>query len=106
MALHAYWDSLFGGYVSPYGAIFDAEVKDGLANIKVNESMATVSDPQAWIDEGAELAEQYAYASPVSLGPNPVLLTREHETNAWNIARAQAALGAGRLARLLNDALK
>lgn len=106
MALHAYWDSLFGGYVSPKGAVFDADEKDGLADIKVNEMMAKVSDPQAWIEEGAELAKQYAYASPVSLGPNPVLLTREYETNARNIARAQAALGAARLARLLNDALK
>ncbi|MBH5396405.1 S1/P1 nuclease [Bradyrhizobium sp. CNPSo 4010] len=106
MALHAYWDSLFGGYVSPYGAVFDAEDKDGLAHIAVNETSAQVSDPQAWIDESAELAKQYAYAAPVSVGSNPVLLTREYETNARNIARSQAALGAARLARLLNDALK
>ncbi|MDE5463649.1 S1/P1 nuclease [Bradyrhizobium sp. CSS354] len=106
VALHAYWDSVFGGYVSPFGAIFDADEKDGLAHIAVNETSSQIADPQAWIDEGAELAKQYAYAPPVSLGPNPVLLTREYETNARNIARSQAALGAARLARLLNDALK
>ena len=43
----------------------------------------------------SELAKQYAYAAPVSLGKNPVLLTREYETNARNIARSQAALCGG-----------
>ncbi|MFK4511397.1 S1/P1 nuclease [Bradyrhizobium daqingense] len=106
MALHAYWDSLFCGYISVAGAVFDADERDGLAGAAVSEAMAQISDPQAWIEESAELAKQYAYAAPVSLGANPVLLTRDYETNARNIARSQAALAAARLARLLNDALK
>lgn len=35
------------------------------------------SSIQAWIDESAELAKQYAYAEPLSVGSNPVPLTRE-----------------------------
>jgi hypothetical protein len=99
-------DSIFGGDVSPYGAVFDADDKDGLASISVNEVAAKVADPQAWIEESAELAKQYAYAPPISLSRNAVLLTRDYETNARNIARSQAALAAARLANLLNNALK
>src|SRR5262249_50607822 len=106
MALHAYWDSLFGGYVSPYGAGFDADDKDGIASISVNETAAKVLDPQVWIEESADLAKEYAYASPVSGGRNAVLLTRDYETNARNIAQSQAALAAARLANLLNSALQ
>ena len=106
VALHAYWDSLFGGYVSPYGAVFDADDKDGLANVAVNDVTAKIADPQKWVEESAQLAQQYAYALPVSLGKNSVFLTREYETNARNIARSQAALAAARLANLINNALR
>lgn len=106
IALHAYWDGLFGGYVSPYGAVFDADDKDGLASISTNEAAANLADPQVWVEESADLAKLYAYAPPVSPGRNAVLLTRDYETNARNIARSQAALGAARLANLLNNALK
>jgi hypothetical protein len=106
IALHAYWDSLFGGYVSPYGAVFDADDKEGIASISVNEVASQISDPQMWIEESFELAKQYAYAPPVSLGTNAVFLARDYETNARNIARSQAALAAARLANLLNTALK
>jgi S1/P1 nuclease len=67
---------------------------------------AQISDPEAWIKESAELAKQFAYVPPVSTGTNAVLLTREYETNARNIARSQAALAAARLANLINNALK
>lgn len=106
VALHAYWDSLFGGYVSPYGAVFDADDKEGLASLAVNDVAAKIADPQKWIDESADLAKQYAYAAPVSPGKNPVFLTREYETGARNIARSQAALAAARLANLINSALR
>jgi hypothetical protein len=106
IALHAYWDREFGGYSSPYGAVFDADDREGLGSVAVNEAAAKISDPEAWIEESAQLAKQYGYAAPVSLGQNAVLLTREYETNARNIARSQAALAAARLADLLNNALK
>ncbi|MGY3609198.1 MULTISPECIES: S1/P1 nuclease [unclassified Bradyrhizobium] len=106
LALHAYWDRIFGGYSSLYGAVFDADDKDGLASHGVSYGAAKISDPEAWVQESAELAKQFAYAAPISLGKNAVQLTRDYETNARNIARSQAALAAARLANLLNAALK
>ena len=67
---------------------------------------AKVSDPQVWIQESAELARQYAYATPISIGTSPVLLTREYETNLRNIARGQTALAAVRPANLINNPLR
>src|SRR5262245_3524520 len=84
IALHAYWDRIFGGYSSPYGAVFDAD-DNGIADIAVNKIAAEISDPETWIKESAELAKQFAYAPPVSTGTNAMLLTREYETNARNI---------------------
>jgi S1/P1 Nuclease len=106
IALHAYWDRVFGGYSSPFGAVFDADAEEGIGRIAVNKIAAQISDPETWIKESAELARQFAYAPPVSTGTNAVLLTREYETNARNIARSQAALAAARLANLINNALK
>jgi len=98
--------SHFWGYSSPFGAVFDADGDEGIGRIAVNKIAAEISDPEAWIKESAELAKQFAYATPVSTGTNAVLLTREYETNARNIARSQAALAAARLANLINNALK
>jgi hypothetical protein len=106
MALHAYWDSVFGGYVSPYGAVFDADAKDGLASISTNDALTQIADPQVWAEESVALAKQFAYAPPVSTGKNAVLLSRDYETNARNVALGQAALAAARLANLLNTALR
>lgn len=105
IALHAYWDRLFGGYASPAGAVFDAD-NDGIADIKPSAAAAQISDPEAWTQESFQVAKQFAYAQPVGNGPSAVLLTREYETNARNIARSQAALAAARLANLINAALK
>jgi hypothetical protein len=49
---------MFGGYSSPYGAIFDAEDQNGLRNITANSVSVQISDPQAWIEESAKLAKQ------------------------------------------------
>jgi len=106
VALHAYWDGIFGGYSSPYGAIYDADATDGLAGIVVTKEAAQIIDPEKWFQESVARAKQYAYASPVSAGKNAVLLTRDYETNARNVARGQAALAAARLANILNAALK
>jgi hypothetical protein len=51
-------------------------------------------------------AQKFAYANPVSPGKNAVLLTREYETNAHNLAKSQAALAAALLANVPNAALK
>ncbi|MEP9369986.1 S1/P1 nuclease [Xanthobacter sp. VNH20] len=106
VSLHAYWDRMFGGYSSAYGAIFDASDRGGLASVVPDAQAAQVTNPDAWVRESARLAETFAYAPPVTLGANAVLLTRQYETDARNTARNQAALAAARLANVLNATLK
>lgn len=104
--LHAYWDRIFGGYTSPSGAIFDAGGQDGIKAIDPNPAETAIADPEIWVEESAAIARAYAYAAPVGAGANAVMLTREYETTARNVARTQAALAAARLANVLNSAFK
>jgi hypothetical protein len=107
LALHAYWDSLFGGYSSVFGAMFDADDRaNGLAKVTPDATKALDLDPDAWAQESFELAKQNAYASPIRTDKTPVQLTRDYETNARSVARSQAALAAARLANLLNMVLQ
>ncbi|WP_271604563.1 MULTISPECIES: S1/P1 nuclease [unclassified Bradyrhizobium] len=47
--LHAYWDSLFGGYSPVFGAITDAEDKfNGLKNVVPDSAKAQILDPATW----------------------------------------------------------
>ena len=102
--LHAYWDSLFGGYSSVFGAITDADAKfNGLKNVVPDAAKSQILDPAGWAQEDFELAKQNAYAAPIPNDATPVQLTRDYETNARNVARSQAALAAARLANLLNQ---
>jgi hypothetical protein len=95
---HAYWDRAFGGYSTHYGAVADADSKDGLASVAVDRSVAQVLDPDAWIQESADLAKRDAYALPVGPGKDAAMLTRDYETAARNTARTRAALDAAWLA--------
>ncbi|WP_439373056.1 S1/P1 nuclease [Bradyrhizobium sp. DASA03120] len=106
IALHAYWDRIFGGYSSVFGAMFDADDRAGLGSVSVPAGAETVLDPDRWAAESFELAKTYAYAAPVGSGAAAVSLTRDYETNARNVARSQAALAAARLAGVLNEALR
>lgn len=106
IALHAYWDRIFGGYSSAAGAIFDAGGNDGIGNVDPNPKLVAILEPERWVEESAELAKRYAYAAPVSAGSNATMLTRDYETNARNVAKSQAALAAARLASLLNSTLQ
>ncbi|WP_292670231.1 S1/P1 nuclease [Mesorhizobium sp.] len=40
--LHAYWDRMFGGYVSVSGAIFDANDKAGISRLQVDTAKTKV----------------------------------------------------------------
>ena len=104
--LHSYWDRLFGGYSSAFGAIFDAKDREGLVHVVPDGAKAQILDPEVWIQESFELAKKYAYAPPVRTDKTPVELTRDYETNARTVARAQAALAAARMANLLNTLLR
>lgn len=106
LALHAYWDRILGGYSSPYGAVFDADAKGGLASMTADPVAAKVLDPEQWAQESAALAERYAYAAPVTTGSEAVMLTRAYETDARDVVYRQATLAAARLANLLNRALE
>lgn len=106
LPLHFYWDRMFGGYSSVFGAIFDADDQGGLGNVTPDAAKAQILDPEAWAQESFELAKQSAYAAPIRTDKAAVQLTRDYETNARNVARSQAALAAARLANLLNAALK
>lgn len=106
IALHAYWDRLFGGYSSVYGALFDACGPAGIMSLTPDADKAQIIDPAIWAQESFDLARIYAYAAPVSLGKDPTQLTREYETNARNVARSQAALAGARLAKVLNTAFR
>jgi hypothetical protein len=106
IALHAYWDRIFGGYATVFGAIFDADGKGDLASVFPDTTAARELDPSVWAQESFALAKTAAYAPPIGDGPDAVALTREYETNARNTARSQAALAGARLANLLNATLK
>lgn len=104
--LHAYWDGIFGGYSTPYGAI-----KDGLLdkNIKLPEpdpARAAISDPAVWLTESRQRAIDFVYVAPVGFDKGPYELDRSYETNARKVAREQAAVAAARLANLITEALK
>ena len=105
LALHAYWDRIFGGYSSVFGAIYDAD-HGGVASITSDAAKAQILDPETWAQESFELAKTYAYSEPVRTDKQAVELTRDYETRARDIARQQAALAAARLANLLTEVLR
>ncbi|RAZ91836.1 phospholipase [Mesorhizobium hawassense] len=103
LKLHAYWDGMFGGYTTTKGAMLD--LKDsGLESVPVDTTKANEDNPEIWLKESAELAQKFAYSEPVLSATGTAELTRAYETAARDIARAQAALAAQRLANLINKA--
>jgi hypothetical protein len=106
MKLHAYWDSLFGGYSTPRGAILDGLIDPDTKLPEPDAVLAAESDPQKWLEESKALAIEFVYAEPVKSGTSPYMLDRAYETNARTTARKQAALAGSRLASLITDALK
>ena len=106
IALHAYWDRLLGNYSTPEGAIQDALISGDTKLPDPDPAKALKADPDAWLSESMQLAEDFAYAEPVRSGTRPYMLDRQYETQARNIARQRAALAGARLANLINEALK
>jgi hypothetical protein len=114
LLLHVYWDRLLGGFVTPESAVHDAMcdpyptrcADGGLVKVQVDSDKASKDDPEVWFKESFELAKEFAYAEPVCSGGKPILLTRDYETQARNMALKQAALAAQRLANMLNAAFQ
>ncbi len=102
--LHFYWDGTFGGYSTPLGAIADNRTDKIPAPA---DALAKEADPAIWLEQSHKLALQFVYAAPVALDPlQPVVLSREYETNARKVAEAQLSIAGFRLANLLNEAFK
>ena len=72
----------------------------------VDPDRAAIDDPEVWFKESFELAKKFAYAEPVLSSAQPIVLTRDYETQARNMALLQAALAAQRLANMLNEAFR
>jgi hypothetical protein len=79
IVLHAYWDRIFGGYSSPYGAVFEADV----ASLGVSEAAAKISDPDAWVQESAE--------PPSSLPMHPRSASARMRSNSRGTTRRMRA---------------
>jgi hypothetical protein len=100
MKLHAFWDGLLGDTGGPREAIEAAGRLD-----PPDSARAGIADPKIWIEESAALARGAVYTPAIGDGPGPFRLDDAYQAKALQIARAQAALAAARLANLLNAAL-
>lgn len=103
--LHAYWDDALG--------ITDTlDYLNGLIRFMSTRGQegAAVLDPEAWVKEGAQLAETVCYGKLGSKGSgakeDPITLPEDYGVAAKALARERAALGARRLAAVLNERLK
>ena len=104
--LHAYWDGIFGGYSTPYGAIRDGLMDKNTKLPEPDPARASISDPAEWLKESRQKAIDFVYVAPVGYDKGPYELDRNYETTARKVAREQAAVAAVRLANLITDALK
>lgn len=100
ITLHAFWDSLLGDSASPSAAIAAASLLP-----PADPMLATRSDPESWFQEGAALAQTYAYGSVIGNGPGPYQLSLDYEKAAKSLAQSQVALAGMRLGNLINTAL-
>ena len=111
-ALHYYWDDMFGGYVTPVGAINDIKYTTHLDKVEVNAAEAGNLDPDHWLDVSRKLAYDFGYAEPVLSTPvdptthvEKVRLTDDYEMNAYKKGYEQAGLAYSRLGNVLNQQL-
>lgn len=103
--LHAFWDGLLGD--QPKLAEVEARGRRLLKRPKPEG--ANVSDPEVWVQRGAELAKLDVYAAPIGsdndpeskISPSP---DQTYKAKAIAVAELQALLAGYRLAALLNEA--
>lgn len=104
--LHFYFDSMFGGYSTVYGAIVDTFDRFSGKPLlpPADNSKASILDPEMWLEESHKLALDIAYAEPVLSGTGTIELSRTYEIDARAAAKLQLPLAAARLANILNAA--
>ena len=98
--LHAFWDDALGitdtpGYVSGLIKFLEKKGKNG----------RKIVDPKEWVNEGARLAETVCYNygnEGAGTKESPVKLPEGYIVKARALAQEHAALGARRLAAVLN----
>ena len=99
--LHAYWDDALGITDTP--VFIDGVIKFLRGKGKEGEK---VLDPKEWVNEGALLAETFCYNygdKGKGTKEDPVVLPDSYAIKARELARERAALGARRLAAVLNE---
>jgi hypothetical protein len=102
--LHAFWDDALGitdtpVFVNGLIKFLEKKGKDGEKNL----------DPEAWVNEGARLAESICYnygSNGTGSKENPITFPEDYIMKARELARERAALGACRLAAVLNERFK
>jgi hypothetical protein len=99
--LHAFWDNVLGTSKSPSAAITKARELP-----PANPLRALVNDEAEWIEESFQIAQIYAYTSPIGVNSGPHVLTSAYLSAARKVAERRLALAGIRLANLLNEALK
>ena len=102
--LHAFWDDALGLTDSP--AFINGLIK--FMEKKGNDGEKNLS-PEAWVREGAGLAESVCYnlgANGAGTKDNPITLSQDYIVRSRELARERAALGARRLAAVLNERFK
>ena len=102
--LHAFWDDALGITDTP--AFINGLIK--FLEKKGKDGEKTV-DPRVWVSEGARLAETVCYNygnEGMGSKDNPVKFTPAYIMQARELARDRAALGARRLAAVLNERFK
>jgi hypothetical protein len=99
--LHFVWDGILGDRGTAAAAIGAASLLPA-----PDPALAKIDDPEAWFQEGAALAQQYAYTAEIGPDKGPYDLSAAYFGKAKSIAEAQVALAGQRLANLINVALK
>ena len=100
--LHAYWDEALGITDTP--AYVEGVVK---ALAKRGTKSVDVLDPDMWVDEGFVIAKEvvYSFGNEGGSKQDPINFTDEYRVKAQQVALDRAALGARRMAALLNERL-
>ena len=99
--LHAFWDDILGVSTDPVVAIERAKQLPA-----ADLQLVSINDESVWIQESFDAARMQVYAGPIGVGGGPYELSDEYIAAAQELAARRIALAGGRLAGLLNDALR
>lgn len=98
--LHAFYDAIAG---SGYGTREAEAAALGLP--QSNAQKAAVSDVDAWVQEGLDLAQTAVYVSPINAGAGPFTVDAAYQKAAFELGKQRMSLAGARLANLINDCL-